>query len=53
MFLNHAKFHKRQSYHNDQMWISWKLLYQQGGYAYIALGNSSESKKKFHVTFDE
>jgi len=35
------------------MWISWKLLFQQGGYAYIALGNSEKSDKKFIVSFDE
>lgn len=52
MFLNHARLHKRQTYNNEEMWISWKLLFQQGGYAYIALGNSPSSKKKFIVTFD-
>lgn len=52
IFLNHAKLNKRQTYNNDQMWISWKLLFQQGGYAYVALGNSSESKKNFVVQFD-
>jgi hypothetical protein len=35
------------------MWISWKLLFQQGGYAYIAIGNDKESNKKFVITFDE
>lgn len=40
MFLNHAKKNKRQTYNNDMMWISWKLLFQQGGYAYIAFGNN-------------
>ena len=35
------------------MWISWKLLFQQGGYAYIAMGNSSQSTKKFIINFDE
>ena len=52
MFLNHAKFNKRQTYNNGLMWIAWKLLYQQGGYAYIAFGNSAESNKKFVITFD-
>ena len=53
MFLSHAKLNKRQTYNNGTMWIAWKLLYQQGGYAYIAFGNSSESQKKFFITFDE
>lgn len=35
------------------MWISYKLLYKQGGYAYIAMGNDLSSNKKFIVTFDE
>lgn len=34
------------------MWIAWKLLYQEGGYAYIAFGNAKTSKQKFVVTFD-
>jgi hypothetical protein len=52
MFLSHAKHNKRQSYNNDLMWIAWKLLFQQGGFAYIAFGNSKESNKKFVITFD-
>jgi hypothetical protein len=52
MFLSHARLNKRQVYNNGTMWIAWKLLYQQGGYAYIAFGNSSESQKKFVITFD-
>ena len=35
------------------MWISYKLFYKQGGYAYIGIGNSEISNKKFIVTFDE
>lgn len=35
------------------MWISYKLLYKQGGYAYVAMGNSNISNKKFIITFDE
>jgi hypothetical protein len=34
------------------MWSSWKLI-GQGGYAYIAFGNSSESKSKFVIAFKE
>jgi hypothetical protein len=40
MFLDHGRWHKRQLYNNDLMWSSWKLV-TQGGYAYIAFGNSS------------
>ncbi len=52
MFLNHARFNKRQTYNNDLMWIAWKLLYQQGGYAYLAFGNHEDSNKKFVISFD-
>lgn len=40
MFLTHAKKNKRQTYNNDTMWIAWKLLFQQGGFAYVAFGNN-------------
>ena len=35
------------------MWISWKLLLQQGGYAYVAMGVDSQSNKKFVIDFSE
>ena len=35
------------------MWISYRLFYKQGGFAFIAIGNSQESTKKFLITFDE
>lgn len=53
MFINHAKLNKRQTHNDDKMWISWKLLFQQGGFAYIAFGNSSDSDKKFVVTLHQ
>lgn len=52
MFMNHARLNKRQTYNNELMWIAWKLLYQQGGYAYLAFGNHPDSNKKFVITFD-
>lgn len=33
------------------MWISWKLLLQQGGYAYIGMGVDRNSNKKFVIDF--
>jgi hypothetical protein len=51
-FLAHGRRYKRQLYNNDLMWSSWKLM-AQGGYAYIALGNSISSKNKFVVAFKE
>jgi len=35
------------------MWISWKLLFQQGGYAYVGMGVDSKSNKKFVIDFSE
>jgi hypothetical protein len=32
------------------MWYSKKLLYYEGGYAYIAFGNEKKSKKVFKIT---
>mgnify|MGYP000885646756 FL=1 len=35
------------------MWISWKLLLQQGGYAYVAMVVDPQSNKKFVIDFTE
>jgi hypothetical protein len=35
------------------MWISYRLFYKQGGFAFIAVGNKPQSNKKFLITFDE
>ena len=35
------------------MWIAWKLLLQQGGYAYVAMGVEPQSNKKFVIDFSE
>jgi hypothetical protein len=52
MFLNHARGYKKNKYNNGLMWISWKLLLQQGGYAYVAMGVDSSSNKKFVIDFN-
>ena len=31
------------------MWISWKLFYEKGGYAFIAFGVDVTSDKKFKI----
>lgn len=51
--LEHAKATKRKKYENDTMWISWKLMYKEGGYAYICFGAQKEAKSKWVVTFNE
>jgi hypothetical protein len=53
VFLNHARGYKKNKYNNGLMWISWKLLLQQGGYAYVAMGVDSQSNKKFVIDFNE
>ena len=39
VFLNYGRSNKRQFYNNNKMWISWKLLFKECGFAYIAFGN--------------
>jgi|JI10StandDraft_1071094.scaffolds.fasta_scaffold63427_1 hypothetical protein len=34
------------------MWISWKLLFEKGGFAYLAFGVNVKSDKKFVVTIN-
>jgi hypothetical protein len=52
VFLTHGRSNKRQHYNNDLMWSAWKLI-SQGGYAYLAFGNASESKFKFKIKVDK
>ena len=52
MFLNYARVNKRQEYNRDKMWISWKLLFKECGFAYIAFGNAKDSGKKFKIKFE-
>lgn len=35
------------------MWVSYKLLFEKGGFAYVAFGNEIMSDKNFVVEFDE
>ncbi len=51
--LNHAKAIKRRKYENDTLWISWKLLYREGGYAYICFGVEKTAQHKWYVSFNE
>lgn len=52
MFLEYGRNHKRKEYDDGKMWISWKLFYEKGGFAYLAFGVNSVSRKKFIVKFD-
>lgn len=51
MFLAHGRTSKKNTYNNGLMWISWKLLLQQGGYAYVTMGVDPNSNKKFVIDF--
>lgn len=42
-YLDHARKNKMHFYNNEMMWSSWKKLIKEGGYAYMAFGNSSKS----------
>jgi hypothetical protein len=53
VFLAHGRGSKKNTYNNGLMWISWKLLLQQGGYAYVAMGVDPNSNKKFVIDFSE
>ena len=33
VFLEFGRNHKRKEYNEGKMWISWKLLYEKGGFA--------------------
>jgi hypothetical protein len=35
------------------MWIYRKLMYNEGGFGFLAFSNDAQSKKKFVVSFDE
>lgn len=52
VFLPYAKSNKRKELNDGKMWISWKLFFTKGGYAYIAFGVDSSSDKKFVIEFD-
>ena len=48
-----ARSHKRKELENGLMWISWKLLFSKGGFAFVAFGVESSCDKKFIINFEE
>lgn len=50
--LSHARLSKRRRYENDTLWISWKLFYKEGGYAYICFGAEKNARHKWYVSFN-
>ena len=51
--MAYARNHKRKEYHDGKMWISWKLFFEKGGYAYIAFGVEAGHNRKFVIKLDE
>lgn len=51
-FLAYAMEHKRKKYEDNTLWISYKLMFKEGGYAFIAFGSEADSKHKWEVTFN-
>lgn len=47
VFLSYARNNRRKEMNNGLMWISWKLFFDKGGYAYLAFGVDPRSDKKF------
>lgn len=51
-FLDHAFHNKKQEYIEGRVWISWQLLFQQGGFAYLAAGNFKDSEQTVVINFN-
>lgn len=52
-FLDHAFHNKKNEYAEGKVWISWQLLFQKGGFAYLAVGNDRESNKNVVINYSE
>jgi glutaredoxin 2 len=39
-FKEYAKHNKTKTFNDNLMWVAWKVLYTEGGFAYVALGNN-------------
>ena len=53
MFLEYSRSMPDKQRINNYMWLSRKLLYNEGGFGFLTFSNDAQSKKKFVVTFDE
>ncbi len=53
VFLEYARENKKKEYDDGNMWLSWKLFYEKGGYAFIAFGVDVACNKKFKIEFNE
>jgi hypothetical protein len=51
--LDHALHNKRSEYNEGKVWMSWQLLFQKGGFAYLAAGNSPDSQQTVAITYNE
>jgi hypothetical protein len=50
-FLNHAFHNKKNEFSEGKIWISWQLLFQKGGFAYLAAGNNRDSQQTVVINF--
>ena len=53
IFMAYARNNKRKEYSDGKMWISWKLFFEKGGYAYLAFGVEPGHNRKFVIGFEE
>lgn len=49
VFLSHAFMNPEKNYIDDEDWVCCKLLYNEGGYAYVAAHVKGPSKKKIMI----
>ena len=53
IFMTYARNHKRKEYSEGKMWISWKLFFEKGGYAYLAFAVEAGHNRQFVIKLDE
>lgn len=52
-FMNHAADNKKSEYCEGKVWISWQLLLQKGGFAYLAAGNRADNNQTILINLKE
>lgn len=53
MFMEYSRNAPDKQRVNNYMWLYRKLIYNEGGFGFLAFSNDAASKKKFVVSFDE
>lgn len=52
-FLHHAIANKTMDIPGGKAWISHQMLFQKGGYAYIAIGNNADNPYSITLPFSK